>query len=59
METSLLETYVLKTPPGVICKGRKKTKPVPDFPKQFYYRQELFVSGIVTYIDVSILMYLW
>ncbi|VDI33570.1 Hypothetical predicted protein [Mytilus galloprovincialis] len=43
---------VFETPPGVICKGRKKTKPVPDFPKQFYYRQELLVSGIVTYIDV-------
>ncbi|CAC5396031.1 unnamed protein product [Mytilus coruscus] len=43
---------VFETPPGVICQGRKKTKPVPDFPKQFYYRQELVVSGIVTYIDV-------
>ncbi|CAH1772789.1 unnamed protein product [Owenia fusiformis] len=44
------------TPPGVYCEGRKKTKPLPNLPKAFSYREEI-VSPDTTNIQFADVYY--
>ena len=46
-----------QTPKGVVCKGRKVTKPVPTLPNFYHYRQEIIQAGKtqVFQADVSLL----
>ncbi|XP_064606903.1 uncharacterized protein LOC135471555 [Liolophura sinensis] len=37
------DTDKYETPPGVICPGRNKTRPLPTLKGQFFYRQQIVV----------------
>jgi len=39
-----------KTPSGVYCAGRNKTKPLPKIPNAFRYSEEITFGGITNYI---------